>query len=100
MTAALLSAMDSAVTQYDLVKDAPRGAQVSISQSTDAVEVAFKKLDDHFEWSLDKLMQQFIIAEPVFIQGYKNARAILDIGVRHEPVEEPTLTPPPTTPNP
>ncbi|TLD68504.1 hypothetical protein FEM03_22105 [Phragmitibacter flavus] len=98
MTAALLSAMESAVTQYDLMKDAPRGAQVSISQSTDAVEAAFKKLDDHFEWSLDKLMQQFVIAEPVFFQGYRNARAILDIGVRHDPDEEPNPTPPLTPP--
>jgi hypothetical protein len=89
LTTALLTAMQSAVAGFDAVKNAPRDAQITISQATDALELEFDKADEDVEWGLDKMMEPFRISQPDFYNGYQIARRIIDLGVRHEPEPAP-----------
>lgn len=89
LTAGMLASMHSAIAAYSAVKNAPRDAQVSVSQATDAIELEFEKVDNVVEWGLDKMMQPFQLTHPDFYNGYWIARRIIDAGVRHDPPPPP-----------
>jgi len=82
--AADLEELQQEIDDYAAIIAKPRTAIGTRATATAQLIELFKQGDDVLNSRLDKLMEQYKSNNPDFYISYKNARSIIDLGVRHE----------------
>ncbi len=80
VTAGMLTALGTALTDYHSVISGPRSAEAVKKQQTAEIELLFKSTDHILKGQLDQLIVLFESTSPEFYGEYKNARIIVDLG--------------------
>jgi len=80
VTAGMLTALDTALTDYHAVISGPRSAEAVKKQQTAEIELLIKETDHILKGQLDQLIVLFESSAPEFYGEYKNARIIVDLG--------------------
>jgi hypothetical protein len=88
--AADLTDLDTLVTAYENILEAPRTAIGERSSARIQLEELFDTADSILKDQLDKLMEIFKSTAPDFYNQYKSARVIVDLGRRSADSDEPT----------
>ena len=82
--AADLEELQQEIDDYAAIIAKPRTAIGTRATATAQLIELFKQGDDLLNSRLDKLTEQYKSNNPEFYISYKNARSIIDLGVRHE----------------
>ena len=82
--AADLEELQQEIDDYAAIIALPRTAIGTRATATAQLIELFKQGDDVLNSRLDKLTEQYKSNNPDFYISYKNARSIIDLGVRHE----------------
>jgi len=94
VTAAMLTALRSAIDAYRASISLPRQVITTTSAATTQLAAAYVRADAVLTGQLDKLMELFRLTNPTFYQEYQSAREIIG------PTGGTGPTPPPVTPGP
>ena len=87
ITAEKLSEFKARVTQYSKALNAKDSSGASKSSAGKSLRMLFRESDDLLD-TLDKLVEGYSESNPEFYNGYKSARVVKNLGIRHEqPVE-------------
>lgn len=78
ITAAMLSALQTTITNYSTSVPTPRNAKAIKATFTQNIKQLIKETDDILKNQLDKLSVSFKTARPDFYSTYLNARIIID----------------------
>jgi hypothetical protein len=78
ITPAMLTAWNSAISNYEAVTGSPRSARVSRSVFTIALRTHFKEANALLKNTLDPLMNSFRTSDADLYNGYRRARIIID----------------------
>jgi hypothetical protein len=79
-----LEELQQEIDDYAAIIAKPRTAIGTRATATAQLIELFKQGDDVLNSRLDKLTEQYKSNNPDFYISYKNARSIIDLGVRHE----------------
>ncbi len=90
VTAADLTALQTAINKYVAVVSAPRTAITIRKGATAAIETLTRENLTILNERMDKLMVTFKTTAPSFYQAYFDARIIVDLGGKEEEPEPPT----------
>ena len=81
ITAGMVTDLTSAITAFTDSIPMPRAAITETEAATEAIEEEFVVMDEILT-TLDELMEPFKATDPDFFNAYRNARKIVDTGVR------------------
>lgn len=81
VTAAKITELDDAISDYAAAVPGPRNAVSQRAAITNTIKDLFKSGDEMLKEQLDKLVIQFKTTEPEFYNAYKNNRVLLDPAV-------------------
>lgn len=84
----LLTALQNKITDFNTILSHPRHKVVIRKGATQEINNLFKEADDIIKNELDLLIVNFTDTNPEFERNYKNARIIIDLGIRHRPESE------------
>lgn len=93
-TAASLTALDAAITAYEAAETAPRQAIAVNTSVTDDIARDIAAGSKLLRGELDKAMRKFARLNPDFFHAYRDARVIVDLGIRHVAKPPTPVTPP------
>lgn len=86
VTTAKLDDANTAIENYASVKQAPRGATVQRKTTNSTIQLIVDQIDIVLKDRMDPLVKTFQEDNPIFVEGYFNARIIIDRG--HSTTEE------------
>ena len=84
ITDAILTEAQEAVTAFQNAIAKQSDAHAASVSEREALSVRFNLITDLLNDELDPMIELFEESEPIFYEGYKNARVIKDKGIRHE----------------
>lgn len=87
ITAAVLTDLQTAITNFTAIMPKPRTAINSIKAATNTIEELFIAADLILKRNVDKFMVQFKATNEAFYNTYLNARQIIDLGKGSKTIE-------------
>lgn len=87
ITDAILIEAQDAISTFESAIAKQSDVHVASVAEREKLSIRFGLITDLLNNELDPMIELFEDSEPVFYDGYQNARVIKDLGLRHEPVE-------------
>ncbi|HBS84966.1 MAG: hypothetical protein A2W91_07005 [Bacteroidetes bacterium GWF2_38_335] len=100
ITPADMTSLENSITVFQESIVNPREAINAKAQYTSDLRKYIALGDSILKKRIDPLMRQFKSTNPVFYENYTSARAVIDIGVRHQKETTPVPPAPPIDPEP